>query len=295
MVHKVPEVIMEQQAEVFWIARYDYEPDWRVLPHTHDFFQIFYMIDGKGTATLAQREIDLFEGRVLLVPPGTPHGIGATKGGTLKTLDAKFSVHCQALRRELRAARTPIEDDGNQIRSILERIRLEGMRAAPWYRELCNSLLVQACVLFLRLNAGEGGRPSQSIPCTGMHEAVAQVRSYIEENYALPLTLREIAEHIGYTPEYLSHLFSSTTGVSVHHYLMHVRIEQAKEKLKRTGRPIKEICFDCGFKSIHHFSRAFKGAEGIPPAAWREREQEGVWKSVVITPGFVNRDITITT
>jgi AraC-like DNA-binding protein len=75
---------------------------------------------------------------------------------------------------------------------------------------------------------------------------------------------------------------------------MHVRIERAKELLRGSDLPIKEICWECGFKSIHHFSRAFKDDQGVPPAAWREREREGVWQNVVITPGFVNRDITLT-
>ncbi len=98
----------------------------------------------------------------------------------------------------------------------------------------------------------------------------------------------------GYTPEYMSTLFSDIMRISIHHYLMQVRIDHAKELLKNTDPQIKEISFECGFKSIHHFSRSFKEFQGKLSAAWREHEQEEVWKNVVISPGFINTDITIT-
>jgi AraC-like DNA-binding protein len=285
---------MERQIEVFWIARYDYEPDWRVLPHTHDFFQLFYVLDGEGTAILRAREFALREHRLFLVPPGASHGLAASRGTMLKTLDTKFNVRCEALRSELCRLSGPIDDEGNQIRPILERIRVEGMKAMGWYRELCGALLMQTAVLLLRLHSGEADGARFPAACTHLNTTEDKIRSYIERNFRRDLTLREIGDYIGYTPEYLSSLFSSSTGVSVHHYLMHVRIEHARELLKNSDLPIKEICLECGFKSIHHFSRAFKEAQGMPPAAWREREREGVWKNVVITPGFVNRDITLT-
>jgi AraC-like DNA-binding protein len=285
---------MERQVEVFWIARYDYEPQWRVLPHSHDFFQLFYILDGEGVATLGSMQIGLREKRILLVPPGSMHGIHASENAALKTLDTKFNVRCDDLRQELCRITAPMDDGGNQIRPLLERIRVEGLKAQGWYRQICNALLMQAAVLLLRLNSGETCGPRFPDACTRRNTPEEKIREYIERNYRRDLSLREIADYIGYTPEYLSTLFSSATGVSVHHYLMHVRIERAKELLRGSDLPIKEICWECGFKSIHHFSRAFKDDQGVPPAAWREREREGVWQNVVITPGFVNRDITLT-
>jgi len=286
---------MVNQTDIFWISRYDYEPEWRVLPHKHDFFQLFYMLDGAGTALVRDKEIELCEGRILIIPPNTEHSIYASKGISLKTLDTKFNVNSFGLRRELARIIEPLDDTGNQIRQILERIRMEGMKGVAWYRELCNALLVQVIILMLRLRSGEVSKPQYPAGGTNGNEMSDRIRSFIHANFSRDICLKEIGDHVGYTPEYLSKLFSSMMGVSVHHYLMHVRIEHAKELLKYSNLPIKEISFECGFKSIHHFSRAFKDSQGAPPASWREQEQQGVWKNVVISPGFVNQDLTITT
>ena len=285
---------MERQVDVFWIARYDYEPEWRVLPHSHDFFQLFYVLDGEGTALIRNKTLELSEGRLLLVPPHTEHSISASKGVPLKTLDTKFKVNCTELRRELSRIIEPLDDRGSQIRQLLERIRVEGMQRRSWYRPLCNALFVQASIMLLRLRSGETNHRSVTSGNCQLSSAGEKVRSFIHDNFFRELTLNEIADYVGYSPEYLSKLFSSMMGVSVHQYLMHVRMEHAKELLKYSQLTIKEISSECGFKSIHHFSRAFKEYQGAPPATWRDQEQKGVWKNVVISPGFVNKDLTIT-
>ncbi len=285
---------MERQVDVFWIARYDYEPDWRVLPHSHDFFQLFYVLDGEGTALVRNKSVDVSEGRILLVQPHVEHSISASKGVALKTLDTKFKVNCSEFRQELSRIIEPLDDRRGQIRQLLERIRSEGMQRRGWYRPLCNALLVQVFILLLRLRSGDDNAQCVVSEKDLQSTAGGKIRNFIHENFNRDLSLKEIADYIGYSPEYLSKLFSSMMGVSVHHYLMHVRMEHAKELLKYSQLPIKEVSSECGFKSIHHFSRAFKDYQGAPPAAWRDQEQEGIWKNVVISPGFINKDLTIT-
>ena len=34
--------------DVFWIARYDYQPGWTLLSHTHPFYQIIYVLEGEA-------------------------------------------------------------------------------------------------------------------------------------------------------------------------------------------------------------------------------------------------------
>lgn len=284
---------MHRGVDVLWIARYDYEPEWRVLPHCHDFFQLIYTLDGTGTVFLAEREVPLAEDRILLLPPGVEHSIAADRSRCLKTLDTKFRVYERGLVTALSPLNPTVDDSNHRVRTVLEKMRIEGMKRQPWYRDLCNALLVQGLIALLRDNSADVGSPS--VPqLENSDAALLRAKEYIESHYAEDIGVRDIASSVGYSPEYLSKRFGQQAGLSLHAYLMRHRIEKAKELLKYEEATIKEVTFLTGFKTIHHFSRTFKEIEGVPPATWRDRELEGIWKSIVIAPGFVNEDRTVT-
>jgi AraC-like DNA-binding protein len=285
---------MDQLVDVFWIARYDYEPGWFLEPHIHDFYQMIYVVDGRGTVGVEAESIELVDSSVLLVKPNARHSLVADRDERVRTLDTKFSVYGERLIRDLEKIPAVVADDLHRVRPILEQVRLEGLKARPWYRPLCNALMLQALIMLLREAGGqEVGEPA-NIPARFDDEAVRKAVALIHRCYAQELTVRDIADYVGYSPEYLSRRFCRRVGLSVHHYLMYYRIEQAKERLAYSEDSVKEVAFDTGFKSIHHFTRAFKHFEGLPPATWRQQEREGIWKNVVIAPGFVNPDITVT-
>lgn len=283
---------MHRAVDVYWVARYDYEPDWRVLPHAHDFFQLIYTIDGAGTVTFADRRVALSEDRIVLLPPGVEHSIAADCNQPLKTLDTKFGVFDPGPVRALCSFCSPVDDPNHRVRQILEKMRIEGMKRLPWYRDLCNALLAQGLILLLRENAGD--LPASIVEREPEDPAICRAKEFMEAHYAEDISVRDIASNVGYSPEYLTKRFGQFTGVPLHAYLMRLRIKKAKELLKYEEASIKEVTLLTGFKSVHHFSRAFKEIEGLPPATWRDREISGVWKNVIIAPGFVNEDLTVT-
>jgi len=279
---------------VLWIARYDYEPGWSVLPHAHDFFQLLCTIDGSGTVALEDSEIPLSEDTVVLLPPRVSHRINADAARPLKTLDTKFEVVDDELLRVLRLVQSPILDDTHLVRRLLERIRTEGIERLGGYRYLCNALLVECLVSLVSREARQNSlaRDSAGESCTD--SIVELAKNFIDVHYAENIGSRTIAEYVGYSPDYLAKRFSQAIGMSLHNYLVRLRIEKAKEMLTYEELSVKEVAFLVGFKTIHHFSRAFKEVEGLPPATWRNRERAGVWRNVVIAPGFENTDLTIT-
>jgi AraC-like DNA-binding protein len=285
---------MDQLVDAFWIARYDYEPGWLLEPHAHDFYQMIYVVDGSGTAVVDSEAVELTDSSVLLVRPNAVHSLIADKDERVRTLDTKFSVYGERLIRDLGKIPTLVSDHLHRVRPILEQVRLEGLKARPWYRPLCNALMLQSLITLLREAGGQEVAEPSNIPARFDDEAVRKAVALIRRHYASELTVRDVADYVGYSPEYLSRRFCRRVGLSIHHYLMYYRIEQAKERLAYSDASVKQVAFDTGFKSIHHFTRAFKQFEGVPPATWRDQEREGIWKNVVIAPGFVNPDITIT-
>lgn len=285
---------MGQMVDVLWIARYDYEPGWVLKSHNHDYYQIIYVIDGQGSARLESNSHDLKEDYLILIPPGITHGLAPQGDTVLKTLDTKFRVNEDSLAESLDQLPRLQYDPHYRIRHVLERIRSEGMRQQPWYRSLCNTLMLQALITLCRYPKGVDVTLANQTIKPQVDSVIKSVIDWIQKHFAEDIGLAEIGYAAGYSPDYLSRRFRRETGMTLHTYLMSVRINQAKDYLKYVDRPIKDIASATGFKSIHHFTRAFKEIEGIPPATWRNLESQGIWKNVAISPNFINEDITVT-
>lgn len=94
---------------------------------------------------------------------------------------------------------------------------------------------------------------------------------YIEENYANEdLNLNMVAEHMNFSPNHLSAIFSQETGQTLIKYLTDLRIKKAKELLKCTSMRASEICEAVGYKDAHYFSYLFKKNVGMTPMEFRE-------------------------
>ncbi|MBW2096979.1 MAG: helix-turn-helix transcriptional regulator, partial [Deltaproteobacteria bacterium] len=57
----------------------------------------------------------------------------------------------------------------------------------------------------------------------------------------------------------------SETGINFTEYLIHFRIEKAKELLLNTSKNISEIAYEVGFNSQSYFGYLFKKCEKISP------------------------------
>lgn len=69
---------------------------------------------------------------------------------------------------------------------------------------------------------------------------------------------------------YLSHLFSSVEGVTIEQYLIHQKIERAKELLVYDELSLTEIAYRQGYSSVAHLSRQFKKVTGMTPSAFKQ-------------------------
>ena len=51
-------------------------------PHTHEYFQVFYVIEGHLTHYVGQTSSTLYRGDMTIIPPNKQHHIGPTDDGT---------------------------------------------------------------------------------------------------------------------------------------------------------------------------------------------------------------------
>ncbi|MFC5401204.1 response regulator transcription factor [Cohnella soli] len=106
---------------------------------------------------------------------------------------------------------------------------------------------------------------STSIESFAIQEAV----KYILDNYRQALGIREVAGHVYLNPSYFSVLFKKETGLSFSDFLMIVRLEKAKELLKKVHLKIYEVAQMTGFQTGRYFTEVFKEQTGMLPSEYR--------------------------
>ena len=99
---------------------------------------------------------------------------------------------------------------------------------------------------------------------------VRKAKEYIQNHYGEPLTLEEVSEEVGLSPNYFSVLFKKTQGEGFARYLINVRIEQAKLLLRETNYPIVEICRKVGYNDLKHFTQTFEKSTEVKPSTYRK-------------------------
>jgi AraC-like DNA-binding protein len=109
--------------------------------------------------------------------------------------------------------------------------------------------------------------PAARAPEPHRAASVSRVRDYLETNFAKTVTLTQLAAISGVSPFHLSRQFRARYGLPPYMYLELVRVNRAREMLRR-GEPISRIAFATGFSDQSHLTRRFKRVVGVPPGQY---------------------------
>lgn len=154
--------------------------------------------------------------------------------------------------------------DAAWLRSNLLEIVKAHNENTPLGNALCGSLLK---TLLLQLH----GAKQKDMP-----EKLAIVQTYIRNHYKENPTNKELGKLVGYHEYYLNRTFLAYTGMSLHEYLIKVRMEKAISLIRNTDLPLTAIAEEIGIQSYPHFSSCFKSAFGCSPSEYRRRHRGGI-------------------
>lgn len=104
---------------------------------------------------------------------------------------------------------------------------------------------------------------------SGESNRVQKVKRYINEHYAEPLKLSDVAALAGMSPVSFSRFFRHRTGRTLSDYIVDIRLGFAARMLVDSAKNISEICYECGFNNLSNFNRTFKAKRGMVPREFR--------------------------
>ncbi len=87
---------------------------------------------------------------------------------------------------------------------------------------------------------------------------VISIIELMEANIAEPLTLLDIADHVGLSRRQIERLFRQEMGRSPARYYLDLRLDRARHLLLQSALPVVEVAVACGFVSASHFSKCYR-------------------------------------
>lgn len=94
--------------------------------------------------------------------------------------------------------------------------------------------------------------------------------AYIQDNLSQRLLLDDIARSAFISPFHFLRIFKKSMGMTLHQYILALRIDKAKKQLLQKDNSIETILNSVGFIDQSHFTKVFRKMTGLTPGHYKE-------------------------
>ena len=265
------------QRNTYEIFRYKDPYMKEVALHLHDFYEIYFFLDGNVQYNVESRSYQLKAGDVLLINPLELHqpifgkeqrsyerivlwinksfleSLSPPENDLTACFDTTAPGHTNLLRPESAMRQVLIYE--------LEQLMLETESQEYCSEYFAVSYLVQ---ILIQLNRQSKQQNKEAEAKVASDSLVYLVLNYINTHYSEDLTLDFLANQFFISKYHLSREFGRLVGTSVHRYIVQKRLIMAKQMMQE-GKPSSEVYQHCGFGDYSNFYRAFKAEYQITP------------------------------
>ena len=257
----------DRHIEVEKLLRYVDIPE-----HRHNFMELVYVLSGVCYHTVGDQCYQQGRGTFTIINTSTPHALCASEDCVCLTIKVRVDTFISFQTPNLPYFSVPIcfhcgEDlfMENLLMSIYAQQEEEGCYHSSMISLMLRTLLVycmqnyRETILFLHEGTTEDRR-------------MTEIFNYMFENYQ-SITMRELAQHFGYSEPYLCKLFRNHAGETFTEILKRFRLKQAGKLLQSTPIKLDQICTEVGYADVTRFIRDFKAQYGITPGKYRKQKE----------------------
>lgn len=282
MTHPVGELLLQNGSPLLkmWSITIDHQ-DRPFLKHAHTRFEITVVDEGSGEYTTEHKVYPMRPGDVFVFSSNEVHCITQTGSEGLTITNLHFEPlylnrdflnsmensyinfcfsHAKEFDNRIPAEKATILRDHH--RKIKEELREMNEEYPIAIRSHLHLLLIE-------LLRNHHYRTPIMIGQTALD--ILTVYDYIDRHISEELTLKQLAEIAGLSPNYFSHLFKKLNGIPLWEYITAKRIEKAVHLIRSSEYPLTvlDIALQCGFNNTVNFNKAFKKHKGVTPSEFR--------------------------
>jgi len=241
--------------------------------HFHLGAEVFFQRSSGTKFRFPSGTLDLGPGECLLVPPRTYHAETIVADGhpflNIVLYADKTNLSCHLADQGtggVPQVAYPEHREGpvfGQIASWMEdaaRVSRDISNSTRIVTDLIRSVLGMAILLL-------------DLPAQGQEEPlpVVRCRRMIHEDLGnSSLSVASLAQRLGCSADYLSHLFRTARGEKLTTYIEELRMLRAAELLTETGLSCKEAAWASGYSNQSYFIRCFRKRWGASPGSYRQ-------------------------
>lgn len=102
-------------------------------------------------------------------------------------------------------------------------------------------------------------------------EEKTSLKKIMEKNFCYNLSLEDFASLCNRSLSTFKREFKRYYGLSPGKWLLQKRVDYASVLLKSREMNVSQVCMECGFEDVSHFSKAFKSRFGVSPNNYRKQ------------------------
>lgn len=102
------------------------------------------------------------------------------------------------------------------------------------------------------------------------YHLIFDVKDIVDDKFKNHLNNEDIAKLLRQFDMDAQSIYKEKIGLTVKHMLSNKRLIESQKEIAFSGKSIKEISYDFGYKDPAYFNRVFKSKIGIPPNEFRE-------------------------
>ncbi len=254
--------------------------------HFHDYYEIFYLLEGKRRYFINHTLYDVLPHELILVNKGDVHlskplddpaqpATGNKYARFLITfsddfLDSLGSAFDRDFMMKIfnqKKIRIP-ETMQNSFSMLLHKMHNRIGNDDEYSQYICKLTMIELLVTLN--NISEKNVHTLMDNLTVYEDRIQEVCHYICNYYNEPITLEQMAKIAYMSPTYFSKKFKRVTGFGLKEYLNNIRIRMATNLLMETQYSITEIAAYCGYNDSNYFGDVFKKIVGVSPIKYRK-------------------------
>ncbi|MFY7666818.1 AraC family transcriptional regulator [Flavobacterium sp.] len=245
--------------------------------HYHPEYELTYIVRGSGFRLVGNKYETFEAGDLVLLGSHVPHTWSSKEiaGETVEAIVVQFTpalFESLGNLRECARVKLVLENasSGLAFQASAECINdLEEVIQRKDFGKIVQLLLVLDRLT--QLSSRRIAPNAAHVTVSKQHEMrINKVCLYIQNRFAEPITLKEVAELIFLTESNFCKFFKKAVGKTFSDYLNEIRINEAARLLLQTDQSVAQIANDCGFETLSYFNRVFLRKKGSAPTAYRK-------------------------
>lgn len=233
----------------------------------YPFYRLFICTSGQGILKYDGYNYTIAKNNALIIPPGKKIDINqTTKSISLYWINFHGSS-TDSLIDKYFSFDNPVMniDDMDIVMRIYDKISNYNTDAINYFN-MSNSIDLYMLILEIHKQHRFYKYKNRSVKL----KQLMPIIEYMNNNIEKDITLDQLSEIGGFTPQYICRLFRECLNLRPFEYFTKVRIAHAKKILLETDLHINKIGESIGFSDCSYFCSAFKKSENCSPAEFRE-------------------------